>query len=237
MPYLLKTICINNVNYNIFVANRQSSKNIILRFNQAKNQLRISAPIRTSKTEINQFLQAQQASIEGFLQKNHTQKISLNEGLIVPIFGIKHRLVRAQNSAQPSENPLFLVKCGNKPFEQAASVQLQRSLLHYSTRKMQEIINAPPFNELRITPQINLRKTRSRYGSCCPKTGRIMLCTSLVFAPISVLNSVIFHEVAHLIYANHSADFRGLVAQIDAHYTTSKAWLKNHSKDIFCYEM
>ncbi len=244
MPYLLRTYEVNNSQFNMIVTRRKISKSIILRFNQSKSELHISAPSSTKKADIEKFVRAQQAKIEEFLQRNIIQKIALNEGDIIAILGVNHRLIRPQNAGKHNigkvsdvSMPDFIVKCDGKPFNLAASIQLQRVMQHYSSQKMQQIMLLPPFDRLHITPHVSIRKTHSRYGSCCAQTARIMLCANLVFAPISVLDSVIFHEAAHLIHANHSAEFWALVAQLNPSYNSSKMWLKNHRSEIFCYEL
>ena len=50
-----------------------------------------------------------------------------------------------------------------------------------------------------------------RVGSCTPERGTIRISHRLAQMPVFVLEYVIVHELAHLVEANHSARFRGLV--------------------------
>lgn len=52
---------------------------------------------------------------------------------------------------------------------------------------------------------------RKRFGSCSPDTGAIRLSDRLAVVPPWVLDYVLVHELAHLVHANHSPDFWGLV--------------------------
>lgn len=50
-----------------------------------------------------------------------------------------------------------------------------------------------------------------RWGSCSPATGAIRLSTDLERMPSWVVDSVIIHELAHLLEANHGPRFKALV--------------------------
>ncbi|HUQ40718.1 MAG TPA: M48 family metallopeptidase [Acidimicrobiales bacterium] len=53
----------------------------------------------------------------------------------------------------------------------------------------------------------------SRWGSCSPADRTIRISDRLKGVPDWVLDTVIVHELAHLICAEHSAEFRALVAR------------------------
>jgi len=50
-----------------------------------------------------------------------------------------------------------------------------------------------------------------RWGSCSPEAGRIRISDRLAAMPGWVLDSVLVHELAHLVVADHGPDFRALV--------------------------
>lgn len=54
---------------------------------------------------------------------------------------------------------------------------------------------------------------RRRWGSCTPSTGEIRLSHRLRPWPDFVTDSVLVHELAHLVEANHSPAFRALEAR------------------------
>ncbi len=55
--------------------------------------------------------------------------------------------------------------------------------------------------------KITVRKMKTRWGSCNPAKGYINLNLELIKKPKECIEYVIFHELAHLIYPNHSKDF------------------------------
>jgi predicted metal-dependent hydrolase len=74
---------------------------------------------------------------------------------------------------------------------------------------------------------VTVKDTRSRWGSCT-SSGRIAYSWRLILAPAPVRASVVAHEVAHLLHANHGPGFHALLAQLDPHVASSRRWLARH---------
>ena len=70
---------------------------------------------------------------------------------------------------------------------------------------------------------------RLRWGSCTAKNN-IRLNWRLIKAPMSVIDYVINHELAHLLEANHTPDFWNIVRAKVPGTEKSKAWLKAHGQ-------
>ncbi len=54
------------------------------------------------------------------------------------------------------------------------------------------------------------QRQNKRWGSCTPSEGRIRISNRLADAPEWVLDSVIVHELAHLVEAGHGSSFKAL---------------------------
>jgi len=65
------------------------------------------------------------------------------------------------------------------------------------------------------------------WGSCGPE-GNVLIHWHLIFAPRKVLEYVVVHELAHLRYRSHGAEFWGLLAQIKPDFEAPKVWLERH---------
>ncbi len=76
--------------------------------------------------------------------------------------------------------------------------------------------------------KISVRDTRSRWGSCITRKGKghISYSWRLIAAPQYVLDYVAAHECAHMIEANHSADFWAIVDDICLDTKKAKNWLR-----------
>ena len=80
--------------------------------------------------------------------------------------------------------------------------------------------------------KVSLRYMSTRWGSCRKSTGTISINTKLLLAPEEVLDSVIVHELSHLIHPNHSLSFWKLVKQCDPDYKKYNKWLKTHGNQL-----
>jgi predicted metal-dependent hydrolase len=80
-------------------------------------------------------------------------------------------------------------------YKDKALAYFQPMVVHY------ESIIGKPIESIRI------RKMKTRWGSCNPSKSFINLNTDLIQAPKIAIEYVIFHELSHLIYPDHSKDF------------------------------
>lgn len=71
---------------------------------------------------------------------------------------------------------------------------------------------------------IRVADMKSGWGACSP-TGAILINWTLVFAPKTVLEYVVAHELAHLNVRSHGPDFWAALAEIMPAYPRAKAWL------------
>ena len=61
-------------------------------------------------------------------------------------------------------------------------------------------------------PHVTVRAMRTRFGSCSVGRGRITLNAMLVRIPRVCAEYVVFHELAHFLYPNHSRSFYDFIA-------------------------
>jgi len=124
--------------------------------------------------------------------------------------------------------------------EQAPGVELKHKKLILTVRsgtnqdKRESIISywyrdelrdkaAPLFEKwekiLKVKPnKIIVRWMKTKWGSCNPKTGNILLNTELAKKPIICLEYIILHELVHLIEPHHNANFVSLMDKYLPHW-------------------
>jgi|WetSurMetagenome_2_1015567.scaffolds.fasta_scaffold343828_1 predicted metal-dependent hydrolase len=102
---------------------------------------------------------------------------------------------------------------------EALKVFVERSALH-----------AAAFE--RPNPRVAVMDARSRWGSCTParpgREGSIRYSWRLILAPYEVMDYVAVHECAHLVHADHSPRFWGLVTTLAPDAKGARSWLRAH---------
>ena len=77
-------------------------------------------------------------------------------------------------------------------------------------------------------PKVGIGDPKSRWGSCTPGRGSIRYSWRLILAPPEILDYVAAHEVAHLVHADHSPAFWGVVERLIGDHRPHRAWLRAH---------
>jgi len=84
--------------------------------------------------------------------------------------------------------------------------------------------------EMRLTPNyVGYRKAKTRWGSCS-SSDRISFNYHLMKLPMSLIEYVVVHELAHIEHKNHSADFWGLVRKYLPDYKVLEGKMKVFEK-------
>ncbi|MCL2718501.1 MAG: M48 family metallopeptidase [Lachnospiraceae bacterium] len=96
-----------------------------------------------------------------------------------------------------------------------------RELIHEKAAYFAQILNVS-YHDIRIKDQKTL------WGSCSSK-GNLNFNWRIVFAPEEVLEYLVIHELCHLSFMNHSADFWQCVESIQPNYKQVRRWLKENS--------
>jgi hypothetical protein len=76
--------------------------------------------------------------------------------------------------------------------------------------------------------RLTIRDQRTRWGSCS-RAGAMSFNWRLLLAPEEVLDYVVWHEVCHLAFMDHSPRFWGLVARYCTEYREHAAWLRRNA--------
>lgn len=82
---------------------------------------------------------------------------------------------------------------------------------------------------------VSIKDTKSRWGSCSTLR-HINYSWRIALAPQEVIDYLLAHEVAHLKYQNHSADFWQCVAELNPNWQSGHDWLKNNGKLLYEFE-
>lgn len=79
--------------------------------------------------------------------------------------------------------------------------------------------------------EISLSNAKRQWGSCS-HSNNLTFSWRLVMAPLSVIDYVVIHELAHTIQKNHSAKFWAIIAKYCPDYKLWKNWLKLNGNSL-----
>ena len=78
---------------------------------------------------------------------------------------------------------------------------------------------------------IKVLDLKYRWGSCSPD-GTLNFHWKTILAPMTIVDYIVVHEMAHLIEPNHTPEFWELVGRILPDYERRKEWLKVHGREL-----
>ena len=79
---------------------------------------------------------------------------------------------------------------------------------------------------------ISIIDLKNRWASCSDKRPKVNFNWKIMMAPVSVINYLIVHELAHFKYKRHSKDFWNEVDKIVPDYQKQVQWLKEYGAGL-----
>lgn len=191
----------------------------------------VNVPKNASEEKINKFINKKKSWI--YHKLNNKQKfkdISEKEfvsGSSILYMGRNYNLdVNSYNHEGIKFNGMFLLSTKEKN-------NVNKLFKEWFIRKANEKI-MPLVEENAKTLGVSyniagIKELKYRWGSCTPKNN-LYFNWRLVKAPLSVVNYVIIHELAHLIEPNHTKRFWNIIKSQQPNYEKAKYWLKENGQ-------
>jgi len=178
---------------------------------------------KVSKSFINELLTSKELWIKKQLMKtkqNKPIKVNLTEEVLLfgKVYPIKEQEVRTLQELLlklKNKTEEKVVKCYDNFYKQMASSYLTPRLKYFANKMN---LN---FNEVKY------KKLKSRWGSCSNQK-MITLNIQLLKVQKELIDYVIVHELAHLVYMNHSKEFHTLIEK----YLKNSKLLRKKLKEI-----
>ena len=168
-------------------------KNIYLRI-KPDGKITISAPLRTSKTYLIQFIESRSKWIIAKQQKI---------------------LERKKLSIKLAKDEILLF---GKPAKGNLSDAELQKLLHEKIDLYYQKY-WPFFKRCNCKPiEIKYRVMKRTWAICRPTTGTITFSRRIVHQPVEFIEYIVLHEMCHLLIPNHGKDFYRLVASQMPHF-------------------
>jgi predicted metal-dependent hydrolase len=203
------------------------ARRVSVRIDQTRRVAIATAPSSRHLKRAAQFAAERAGWIAGELARL-PESVTLLPGAHVPLRGVMHELVyehgRAAPRIEPGEPPRLIAPAPDVALFEA---RLMRFLKAEARDDLTERV-AVHAAQLGVKPtRIQVKETRSRWGSCSPD-GVLAFSWRVVLAPPFVLDYLAAHEVAHLREMNHSRRFWALVRRCMPDFERGRAWLHQH---------
>ena len=214
---------------------RKQVKNRNLRVRR-DGSVHASTPVCTTRQEVERFIADR---IDWILaaaarQRAHSgadqPQLQLVSGETIPVCGVNHKLLAKKGKAQECairEGELILALA--HPEDAAARQRAfwrfwhDQALRVLSSRLAElYLLVAPVPPQL---PRVTVKWMNSRWGSCTPSKGQVVLNEKLLLLPPALADCVILHELCHFRVANHSAAFYRELSRVYPQHATAKRML------------
>lgn len=189
--------------------------------------LRIGAPQRIAKTEIDAFLQGHAdwvlKKLGELADASRPRHLTVKDGVRLPVLGgeAQVRVLPGANrvrwvadllvlEARPAADLALLA---TRALQKRALTHFGQRLAHYSSR-----LDLTP-------PRLSLTSARTRWGSCS-RQGGIRVNWRLIHLPPHLGDYVVAHEVAHLLEMNHSPRFWTVVGSLYPDWKDARSELR-----------
>jgi len=210
----------------------QRARRIALRIDAAERKVELVLPPGVPPSHGLRFLATKQGWIAARLAAL-PQLVRFAEGVIVPVLGIPHRILREDDPTAP---PVAI---------RDGEIRVRGDAVHIERRVRDHLVamartefaaRARPLAARieRKLARVGVRDTKSRWGSCSGR-GNLSFSWRLILAPEPVINYVVAHEVAHLAEMNHGPRFWRLVDSLSPDSAAARGWLKRHRSRLFSY--
>ena len=207
---------IDGKEYNIEIIYK-NNKNMYLRIKDDLSIV-ITAPKRISFAKITKFVNSNLEYITKIVREKEA-KIKKYEDKFLFLGKLYEVCYINKRGIELGENRVFIGKNVN--------------VYNWYLKKAKEIFSAvfdecfEKFNYRGAKPLLKVRRMKSKWGVCNVTNNIITLNLELIKFNIKYLEYVIFHELCHLVYPNHSKDFWNLVEKYVPNYKVFRKEMKN----------
>jgi predicted metal-dependent hydrolase len=194
--------------------------------------VRVNVPWWVPRTEIDEFIRERQAWLERTLKQlgaRRPSEFAYKDGATIGYLGVRLKLRVVPclfTDVRRVGRVLWVSVSADHDVADLVREWLKHRALRLLTRRVRRFAG-----RLGKCPDFALSNARTQWGICHPD-GRIRLNWRLIQAPMDVIDYVAAHEVAHLVYLDHSPRFW---KQVDALYSEAdggREWLKKNGHSL-----
>lgn len=195
--------------------------------------LRVGVPQRVAMGVVEDFIRSHAdwvlRKLDAWRGRSAPQQMDVCDGAPVPVLGEPWMLRFAPGHGETewrNGEILLRLRAGADPRDRLRRALQQRALPLFRTRALHLFPG-----DAASMPRLALSNARTRWGSCSAKTG-LRFNWRLIHLPLSLVDYVVAHELAHLWEMNHSERFWRQVRSIYPDYREARRALRAHAATI-----
>lgn len=217
---MIENICGLEINLEL-----KKIKNINLYILPPEGKIKVTAPLRTSRKRIENFIADHYEWIKSKQTKVKSRNKSVTENISelkkIYILGKAYPLIKSLTTDK--ENVVFDGNTFTVYIKSFSDIEHNDKLIiEWMREYLYQILKVYVPKWENITglkcSQWSIKKMKTRHGSCNVRTNKIWLSLWLVTKPIQFIEYVILHELAHTRVPNHGIEFKELVSRFMPDY-------------------
>ncbi len=206
----------------------------------------VTAPKETAIEKIKEvvhkkatWIRAQLFHFNEIIDENHHRSFLSGEKL--PYLGRQYRLkvIKNETVLQPTfkfQQGIFIAMLPSEITEDQHREKLLPLYEHWLKEKgetfVRKRINRFTLKLQEEPTKIKIKDQQQRWGSCTAN-GQVLINWRILLAPVSIIDYVLAHELAHLKYMDHSQAFWDTLGMLIADYEERKEWLRVNGKTLY----
>ncbi len=231
---------------------KRSARRKTIGFKITEHGLVIHAPISCPQPVIESVLLTKKSWVQRHLKRlSAVIAVDHIENAKVPFLGklLQLNIVRDVHTALTLEHETLWLQISTRVKAENYRKQIEKSLSHwYEQQALQWFTERvkfwlPKFQTVKSQPSkvqasksvqfqgIVIKQWQRKWGSCNSQ-GIVSFNWRLMMAPSWVADYVVVHELAHLSYMDHSANFWRLVSAVYPHYKEAERFLRDHQQQL-----
>ncbi len=192
----------------------------------------VSAPDRCSDEQIHDFVRKNADWVFAQIEKKEASAERVAHGLEITVLGTKRRIIVSSGRTHVllGDSALFVSvpdPADKEHIREAVDKFLLKLAKEELSQSLDRMMALAWEKGLEIErPLLTVRKMTSRWGSCTAENGTIRLNQHLVRLDRELIDYVTAHEISHLVEANHSSRFYGVLIKLCPDFIKKRKLMK-----------
>ena len=213
------------------IRSRKRKKTISLHIQEGR-RIVLHAPYHTPKREIERFIKERESWI---IKKVSEKERSIRETERALVPGEKFLYLGESYPLEIRESghlePPLKLSFGKFILDQDRIGVSRDLFIRWYKREAQDTIAGRMdyySHRLHLFPKgMRITRAKSRWGSCS-RDNRLSFSWRVIMAPLTIVDYILIHELAHIKEKNHSKSFWGYLESILPEYRGQRLWLKEN---------